>query len=428
MPIITDPGSDFSKRAREFVRQDFTPHFQQLQPVAKGSSIWERLNALRTELWLDTGDLEAIRPLWSREFSALTTNNTLLSQEVRKSAYDRFITDAAGFLDQYPELDGQTRKLELAFLLNARHGLKLVETFDAHVSVELHTDLAGDVDGTLRYARRLHAVCPERFYVKIPFTAAGLLAARRLGRENIPINLTLAFSARQNYAIGWLARPRFSNVFLGRVTSFVSENGLGSGVYAGERVTQAAQAVIHKLREQAGIPTRLIAASFRAAVQVRDLAGIDVMTIPPKVAREFLGLGLREDDLADHSLELYEPVLDVNPRQFGLNGLWERDEQVETALLQLGHENLDAYTPADLAAFLAANGCPNLLVDWSEDEIRLSREEGKIPRLAHWRDQLQEQRISLDSLLNLAGLNSFRTDQDEMDRHAAELLATLAVY
>ncbi|MFO7535888.1 MAG: transaldolase family protein [Kiritimatiellia bacterium] len=427
MHALTDPDSDYSRRAREFVRQDFAPHFQKTQPVSRAGSLWERLNALRTELWLDSGDISLIEPLWSREFSALTTNNTLLNQEVRKGTYDPFVREAAAFLDPFPDLNRQDRKLELAFLLNARHGLKLVETFDAHVSVELHTDLAGDLDGTLRYARRLHAVCPERFYVKIPFTAAGLLAARRLARENIPINQTLAFSARQNYAIGWLARPKFSNVFLGRVGAFVAENGLGSGAFAGERATLAAQAAIHKLREQAGIPTRLIAASFRAGAQVRDLAGVDVMTLPPKVAEEFLGLGLREDDLSDRSRELYDPVLNVNPGPFGLNGLWERDESLETAFLQLEQEKLDAFSPQDLAGFLAQNGCADLLVNWSEAEVALSRKEGKIPRLANWRDPLEERQPAVDSLLNLAGLNSFRVDQDEMDRHAAELLSTAGV-
>ena len=41
---------------------------------------WKGLKDVGTELWLDTGDIEAADKLWKAEFSALTTNNTLLHQ------------------------------------------------------------------------------------------------------------------------------------------------------------------------------------------------------------------------------------------------------------------------------------------------------------------------------------------------------------
>ena len=129
----------------------------------------------------------------------------------------------------------------MAFILNATHGLRLVERFDAHVSVEEHTDLAHDLEQSVEYARRYYAICPERFYVKIPFTPAGLLATRRVRQEGIPVNHTLGFSARQNYVITRLALPTFVNVFLGRLNSFIADNGLGSGDYVGEKATLASQ-------------------------------------------------------------------------------------------------------------------------------------------------------------------------------------------
>ena len=113
--------------------------------------------------------------------------------------------------------------LELAFILNARHGLRLVEQFDAYVSVEEHTALANDVETAVEVARRYHEICPERFIVKIPFTPAGLLATRRLSDEGIAINHTLGFSARQKYVIARVGRPAYVNVFMGRLGSFVFE-------------------------------------------------------------------------------------------------------------------------------------------------------------------------------------------------------------
>ena len=77
------------------------------------------------------------------------------------------------------------------------------------------------------------------------------------------------------------------------MNSLIVDNKLGDGSYVGEKATLASQAAIRKLRREKHIDTLQIGASFRAGGQVRDLAGIDVMTIPPKVASEFLALNLK---------------------------------------------------------------------------------------------------------------------------------------
>lgn len=422
---MSDASNGLSRRIHDFVRDGFTPHFAKPQPHSAGSSIWERLNALRTELWLDTGDADAIAGLWTREFSAVTTNNSLLAAEVKKGVYDDFISQALSLLADEHGLDEPTHQLELAFMLNARHALKLVERFDAHVSVELHTELSNDVEGTLHYARRLYAICPQRFYIKVPFSPAGLLAARRLEQEGIPVNLTLGFSARQAYVATRIGRPRWVNVFLGRLNAFVADNRLGSGAYVGERATLAAQAVVHRLRAEEGVSTRLIAASLRSPMQVRDLAGVDIMTLPPRIAEEFLGMALRESVLFDRTSEPYEPAIHVNPRQAGLDTLWEVDEQVVECVSRLMKETVDDLTPYELTAFFEGNGCGDLLVNWTEEQIRMCREDGKIPRLGHWRGALESHAIGLDSLMNLAGWTGFNADQEAMDMRVLDLASAV---
>ena len=94
-------------------------------------------------------------------------------------------------------MDERRLLLEIAFVLNARHGLRLARRFDAFVSVELHTDLADDVERTVAYGRRYHEVCPERFIVKVPLSPAGLIGARRLSDAGVPVNFTLGFLARK---------------------------------------------------------------------------------------------------------------------------------------------------------------------------------------------------------------------------------------
>ena len=74
-----------------------------------------------TELWLDTGDMEEAEANWSAEMSALTTNNTLLNNEIQKGIYDVFISEAKSIVRDLPQ---EERVKEIAFILNARHGLQ----------------------------------------------------------------------------------------------------------------------------------------------------------------------------------------------------------------------------------------------------------------------------------------------------------------
>lgn len=420
--ITTD--SRWGKRIYEFLREKFHPHFWELESQFPSNDRWRKLSSLGTELWLDTGDMNAIDPLWTQEFCALTTNNTLLNKEVQKGIYDEFITEANQLLDRIPDLSPQDRKLEMAFMLNAFHGLRLVEKYDAYVSVEEHTDLADDVAGAVEYARRLHAICPERFIVKIPFTPAGLLATRILSSEGIPVNHTLGFSARQNYLVTRIGRPEYVNVFLGRLNTFVSENNLGSGLLVGEKATLASQMVVRTLRKKYDFSCRQIGASLRSAEQIRNLMGLDVMTIPPKVAEEYLNMPIVDEDIESRLHLQYTPGLrsDLSPKSVGLPSLWEVDERLIVAINTLEMEHLGGFTPDDLVEFFEQQGCRDIFIRWTDSERKTSRAEGKIPRLENWREGLAEGRFGLDALMNLAGLESFAADQCEMDAHVAEVL------
>jgi len=315
--------TDLSSEIHDFVKADFSPHFDQLKETFKTNDLWHQLRELGSELWLDTGSMADAEQLWIQQFSALTTNNTLLNKEVQTGRYDSLISEAAQILSAYPQLSQHQLLLEIAFILNAFHALRLVEKFDAYVSVEEHTALARNVDQAVNYAKRFYAICPQRFIIKIPFTPAGLLVTRRLSAEGIPVNHTLGFSARQNYLIARIARPAYVNVFLGRLNSFIPSNNLGEGTYIGEKAALASQAAVKKLRQTHQTPTRQIGASFRAAKQVQDLAGIDVLTMPPKVAGEFLSLGLTAEQITDRTDMNYKPALneDVDPETIRLDTL-----------------------------------------------------------------------------------------------------------
>jgi len=109
--------------------------------------------------------------------TALTTNNTLINKEIQKGIYDVFIADA---MEIVKELPVQQQVKEIAFILNARHGLRLAKKFGGFVSVELHTDTAHDIGAIIEYGIRYFEISPDQFIVKVPYTASGLLGARKL--------------------------------------------------------------------------------------------------------------------------------------------------------------------------------------------------------------------------------------------------------
>jgi transaldolase len=69
---------------------------------------------------------------------------------------------------------------------------------DGYISIEVEADLAYDVDGTIDRAMRLRALVDRpNVMVKVPGTAPGVEAFRRLTRDGVSINVTLLFSVER---------------------------------------------------------------------------------------------------------------------------------------------------------------------------------------------------------------------------------------
>jgi transaldolase len=404
-------------------RRNFAHRFGSPSIVFRENPSWEKVRAVGTRLWLDTGDIEAARELWSAEFEALTTNNTLLNREIQKGAYDNLIREAAEAIRAAaPDIDARQLVLEIAFVLNARHALRLVDVFDAHVSVELHTDLGHDVEASVAYGKRYFDICPERFYVKVPLTSAGLLAARRLGQLGVPINFTLGFSARQNYLIALLAQPRFVNVFMGRLNAFVADNGLGDGRNVGEKATLATQRALNALRAGGRTRSLLIGASMRGPEQVSTLAGLDVFTMPPKVASQYVA-----DPAANLSARIQtDPPVDVAAgvsfADFNAATLWDVPDAFRQAVDRLVQKDVRALTPNAIQTHFDEAGFSDLLPHWSERDVRTATADGKIPVYNTWRERLAAGEIGLDALMNLSAFQSFATDQKTLDDRIRSLI------
>ncbi len=378
---------------------------------------WTALHGTGTEIWLDTGDIDEAGRIWTSEMTALTTNNTLLNREIQKGIYDDFIKKANDIL---PKMTTDQRIMEIAFILNARHGLRLVQEFGGDVSVELHTNLADDLDGIVAYGKRFHEICPDHFIVKVPFTATGLLGARKLRELGIRINFTLEFSARQNVLATIIAKPNYVNVFLGRLNAYVADNGLGSGDLIGEKATIASQRLVKEAGRTNQEPTKQIAASLRSGEQLSLLAGLDVFTIPTKVAKQ--GHDELKPDFADNTAREYEIALkdNVDPTEVRIEALWDVGEDV----LRFARE-IDRKPPAtgrELADHAHRAGIGELFPRLTPEEHEKIGKDGKIPVHATWKNHVTRHQVAVDSLLNLAGLASFTADQAALDRRIEGLI------
>jgi len=405
-----------TKRVKELVLAGIDLNAGRIQPHE--DPFWKALKSAGTELWLDTGDIDEAAKIWTREMSALTTNNTLLNAEVQKGIYDDFIAEANKVLS---DLSIDERVLEIAFILNARHGLRLVQKFGGLVSVELHTDLADDLDATVHYGLRYNEICPDHFIVKVPLTATGLLGARKLRERGVPINFTLEFSARQNALVTMVAKPSYCNVFLGRLNSYVAGNDLGDGNYVGEKATIASQNIVHTLGAANKEPTKQIAASLRSAEQLGHLAGIDVFTMPTKVAHE--GHEHLPPEFSSKTDERYTVTLapGVKAEDVRIDKLWDVPQEV----LDLGR-SLNENTPRDgeeLVVRARQMGCADMFPDLSDEDYNYLSSEGKIPKHSRWASRIKSGKLAIDTLLNIAGLASFAADQAELDSRVRSIIS-----
>ena len=376
---------------------------------------WESLRETGTELWLDTGDMDEAEANWSAEMSALTTNNTLLNNEIQKGIYDIFISEAKHIVQDLPLED---RVKEIAFMLNSRHGLRLATRFGGNVSVELHTDTAHDIKAIEYYGKRYHEISPDQFIIKVPYTAEGLIGARRLKDAGVRINLTLGFSARQNVLVTRLSRPDYLNVFLGRIGAFMMDNKLGDGSGAGEKAVISTQNWVTGLSAKNPWQSKLIAASLRNYNQLELLAGTDVFTMPPKVASA--GRKSLKGKFSSKTHENYEVSMYSSAENAHIEKFWEVDDKV----LNLA-ERLSAKVPltgTELINIVHNEGCEDMFPSLSREEKKLIENDGKIPLFSRWAQKIKEGKIAPDTLLNLAGLSSFAADQAKLDQRILSII------
>ena len=397
------------------VISNFANQFKVDKSKVSSSAQWSSFLSSGSHLWMDTGDISMINQMWTNEFSALTTNNTLLNNEVQKGEYDIVISELASSL-RYLQPDEQVK--EIGLCINAIHGLRLARLFNCKVSVELHTDLANDIEGTFNTGLRLFELCPDQFIVKVPFSSAGLIGARKLHDAGVPVNLTLCFSVRQNVIASLIAKPAYSNVFVGRVGAYFSNNGFKVENIA-EKVCSETQKCLRKVNERGLSNTKLIAASIRNTDQLINLVGTDVLTIPAKIVDQTV----KEDIYAKHSgiTNYANGKLDgAVEKQLNLKHLWQIRNAEKEVAIHLA-EKVPTNT-TELVNLFDHYGCHDIFPHFNEDELDHLNNDGKIPQHNKWSGRIENYEIGIDTILNKAGLFAFMNDQKELDSRIKNLL------
>lgn len=144
-----------------------------------------------------------------------------------------------------------------------------------------------DGQGMIAEGREIAKIHPN-MVVKIPMTGEGLKACKTLAEENIPVNMTLIFSAGQAL-LAAMAGAAYVSPFLGRLDDIASP-----GIDLIEKITD--------IFAVQGITTEIIAASVRNPVHVLECAalGADICTVPLSVIEAML-----KHPLTDQGIEKF---------------------------------------------------------------------------------------------------------------------------
>ena len=144
---------------------------------------------------------------------------------------------------------------------------EITRIVDGPISAEV---VASGADGMVAEATELTKI-HKNIVIKIPMTAEGLKAVRRLSAMGVHTNVTLIFSPAQAL-LAARAGATYVSPFVGRLNDISSD---------GNTLVEA----IAKIFSLHGIKTEIIAASIRGPEDVVDvaLAGAHIATVPYKV-------------------------------------------------------------------------------------------------------------------------------------------------
>lgn len=248
------------------------------------------LDALKTMTTVvaDTGDFALIEQFKPTD---ATTNPSLILAAATLDKYKYLITKA---VEQQNDRDvSPADKLRDAVQrVCVNFGIEILKTIPGRVSTEVDSRLSFDRDATIASALdfiKLYkeaGISKDRVLIKIASTWEGIQAAKILEeKHDIHCNLTLLFSLTQAVACAE-AKVTLVSPFVGRILDWFKAANPGKEYSGNDDPGVVSVSSIYNYYRKFGYKTIVMGASFRNTDEVINLAGIDYLTIGPKILKQ----------------------------------------------------------------------------------------------------------------------------------------------
>ena len=246
-----------------------------------------------------------------------TTNPSLILQATAKPSYNALIDDALAWAKQKAPGNPEEQIEWAVNRLLVNFGVEILKIIPGRVSTEVDAHVSFDTQKTIAKAKRLiqlyeeRGIAKDRVLIKIASTWEGIQAAKVLEQEyGIHCNLTLLFSFAQARGSAE-AGVTLISPFVGRILDWHKAKNPGVQ-YTGE-TDPGVKSVkeIYNYFKTYGYKTIVMGASFRNVDEIKALAGVDFLTISPKLLHE---LDSETDKVLERALSM-EKVLAANGGQ-----------------------------------------------------------------------------------------------------------------
>ena len=271
-------------------------------------SINKYLNAMsqtETVYWHDSGVASEIEEAMQNGAESITLNPFLTYSAL---AHDKelFSGEAAKIVSEY---EGDKRAEELTKLVCGHYAGKLHELYltgkpgVGYICAQVNPSKCGDTEYMINQAKSYSATA-ENICVKLPATKAGLTACKECAALGMNVVMTVGMTVPQALASGEAIqrgherakrngiKPGFGAavIMVGRLDDYlrdvVQDNGLD---VSNEDIILAGAACYKrsiKLFAERGYEAYLMAAAFRGAAQLKELAGSkSMLSVAPKTAK-----------------------------------------------------------------------------------------------------------------------------------------------
>lgn len=278
-----------------------------------------------------------------------TTNPSLILAASKKAEYAALIDNAVAAVKSSSGSLAQKAEAALDILL-VEFGSEILKIVPGRVSTEVDARISFDKDATIKKALEIidlykaKGIEKDRVLIKIASTWEGIQAARELeAKHGIHVNLTLLFSFVQAVAAAE-AQATLISPFVGRILDWFKAS-------TGKTYTSSEDPGVHSVQnifnyyKKFGYKTIVMGASFRNTGEIKELAGVDFLTISPSLLEELYNstdaVPKKLDAAAAQALDLEKQTfVDDEPAfRFGLN-----EDQMATEKLSEGIRKFSADT------------------------------------------------------------------------------------